>query len=291
MKTLYYDCGELGWSLYLLGHINWLIKYKNFTDFSICTYKNRMFLYEHLPIEVLEIPYQMMKEIKDFDMDGTHLFKHDTQERIHNNYLIKLFNYYYGDEYSINEDYNKFQNESLHESIPSSSRLKAKADKLIPYGMAVLVFPRARIGKFASRNLPKNFYVKLINRLISEFNYINIVSIGLPSSSYNLSNAIGHKQFVDLTTYKEDDMLELLITILNSREVMATVGSQSALPKVSLLQKVQSYMIGHERKRHTETDNWMNTRCGFYTLDRSYKINIDNCVDHFIKWIRNENSI
>jgi len=283
---LFYDCGELGWSLYLLGHLNWLIKERHATNLSICTYRNRRFLYEHLPMEVLTIPYGMSEEIKGLDMDGTHLFSHDTQERIHNNYLINLFEYYYGDEYVINETYGKFQDGSIHESLNSSDQMLSAANIILDYKKCILVFPRKRKGKFGKRNLPERFYIELVNRIHKEFKKIKVVSIGLPSSSYKLSNSISHKNFIDLTTYDKDLMLELVFALLNTGKIIASVGSQSALPKVSLLQKVPTYMIGHEKLRHTKIDNWMNTECGFYELDRSYIININNCVDHFIKWVK-----
>ena len=283
---LFYDCGELGWSLYLLGHLNWLIKKQNVKNLSICTYKNRRFLYEHLPIEVLTIPYGMSQEIKGLDMDGTHLFRHDKQERIHNDYLIKLFDHYYGDKYKINETYGKFFDESLHESLSVSLEMFSIANRIIVDNRCVLIFPRKRKGKFGKRNLPEKFYIDLINRLHNEFKEAKIISIGLPSSSYKLSHNITHKNFIDLTTYDTDNMLELVFALLNTGRVIASVGSQSALPKVSLLQGVPAYMIGHEKLRHTQTDNWMDTECGFYELGRDYVIDIEDCISHFIEWVK-----
>jgi hypothetical protein len=283
---LFYDCGELGWSLYLLGHLNWLIRVKNNKNISVCTYRNRRFLYEHLPIEVLTIPYGISQEIKGLDMDGTHLFRHDIQERVHNRFLTKLFNDYYGDKYEIFENYSKFFDESLYESLESGIGITAIANAIIEYKKCILVFPRKRKGKFGQRNLPEKFYINLINRIHEEFEDIKIISIGLPSSSYKLSNSILSNRFIDLTQYDKDCMLELLFALLNTGKVICSIGSQSALPKISLLQKVSTYMIGHEEARHTKTDNWMNTKCGFYVLDRSYVINIDNCINHFIKWVK-----
>jgi len=294
MKTLYYDCGELGWSLYLLGHLNWLIKNKRTNDFSICTYKNRRFLYKHLPVEILSIPFGMSEKIKNFDMDGTHLFDHDKQERINNKFLKELFHHYYGDKYIIHNEYSKFFDESNHETLLSSLNSLMITNEIIGNNKCILIFPRKRIGKFAKRNLPEEFYIELINEISTKYKDIKIISIGLPSSSYKLTNSIGSNNFIDLTGLDSNEMLELVFTILNTGKVITSVGSQSALPKISLLQKVPTFMIGHEKVRHTETDNWMNTKCGFYELKRDYVIDIQDCIDKFISFfeeLQYENSI
>ena len=71
---------------------------------------------------------------------------------------------------------------------------------------------------------------------------------------------------------------------------VAAVGGQSAPPKITLLQGIPTFMMGHDTKRHTEIDNWLNTRVGFYTITRNdyAVINQIDCTNEMIEFIKGE---
>jgi len=74
---------------------------------------------------------------------------------------------------------------------------------------------------------------------------------------------------------------------------IVAIGGSSSLPKISLLQKVPTFIIGHEKKRVIENENWMKTRVGFYEIYRDAygKFNFKdskNCVDKILDFIEEE---
>jgi hypothetical protein len=73
------------------------------------------------------------------------------------------------------------------------------------------------------------------------------------------------------------------------QSAVAAVGSQSAPPKISLLQGVPTFIIGHQEKRHARTENWMNTKVGFYEIGkRRYStFNSRTCARKIVKFVRN----
>ena len=285
MNTLYYDCGELGWSLYLLGHLTHLTLVRKRTDIAICTYRNRETLYRHLDIEIVPMPDPLLEKISNYDQDGIQLYKLDTNERIHNDKLYKLFDDYFKDRYIINKDYHKFANESVHRPIPSNNSALKSATNIIDDNECILVFPRKRAGKFGKRNLPEEFYIELVNKFLKIYKGITVLSVGLQTSSYWLGKTIKHPDFIDLTSYNSKWLLEITIALFNTGRAMFSVGSQSALPKLSLLQTVPSYMIGHQKSRHVNVDNWMNTSCGFHEVTDYSALDIDDCISDIISFI------
>lgn len=66
------------------------------------------------------------------------------------------------------------------------------------------------------------------------------------------------------------------------------IGSQSAPPKISLLQGVPTFIIGNERIRHVNSENWMRTKIGFYDVhkDSYYKFDFEDCEDKIISFIK-----
>jgi hypothetical protein len=78
---------------------------------------------------------------------------------------------------------------------------------------------------------------------------------------------------------------ELIDVCTNARVV---IGAQSAPPKLALLQGTRTYMVGHEKERHTVTENWMGSEVGFYEVGKGkyHELDIEDCVNKTMEFIR-----
>jgi len=147
------------------------------------------------------------------------------------------------------------------------------------------VFPRCRKAKnFSPRNLSEAFYKDLLYRLCEEFEHDDtyiIRTMGTKSGAYDIDiDKKNYVNFLDRTSL--GDLIEGAVTAI------CAIGSQSAPLKLMLLQKVPSFMIGHEKKRHTETENWMKTKVGFYEITKDEYNDFYNpdCIDKIVEFIK-----
>ena len=167
------------------------------------------------------------------------------------------------------------------EAVDKIYKIKERNDK-----KAMLIFPRCRKGKFGHRNLTKEFYVNLARKLHAEYPDHNLISI----SSKNGAYVLGEEVDFDLVEYDDDKTIDMLIALCNSGKVIFVCGSQSSLPKISLLLGVPTYMIGHEKKRHMEAENWMKTKVGFTEVPPDGYQNLgrgDECINDILKFVKN----
>ena len=69
---------------------------------------------------------------------------------------------------------------------------------------------------------------------------------------------------------------------------IGAVGSQSAPPKIMLLQDVPTFMIGHTRKRHQEEENWGKAKCGFWEIGfvDYNKFYSWECIDKIVEFFK-----
>uniref|UniRef100_A0A6M3L457 Glycosyltransferase n=1 Tax=viral metagenome TaxID=1070528 RepID=A0A6M3L457_9ZZZZ len=288
---LFYDCGELGWSIILAAHVNFLVSRDNKKNVTVCTYRHRFVLYNGLEnVKLIEIPPKILENISHLDHDGTHMYDHINKERITHNKLWSYFNDNFGSGYIVSKDYGiSLYDKLLFYRFNSSESAKATVMNLFKEKL-ILVFPRCRSGKFGNRNLTESFYIKLCERLCDDYPYHVIVSIGSKSSAYLLEDKIENDNFVDLVGWNDNETLDLFIAMCNYCQVEFAVGSQSALPKISLICKIPTFIIGHEKKRHLVDDNWMNTRAEFYRVDRhngKYMLEVedqDGCINKIIEF-------
>jgi hypothetical protein len=286
----FYDVGELGWSLPLSAHVNYL---HNISDREIWVYTwpERFTLYRHIGIKFIEIPREIEAKFKLLDQDGTHLYDHRTKQRVKNSLITVIFETYLrerGLDVEVCNDYGEFHGERTFESlVPSSDIQKKIMDQFL--NKVILVFPRARIGKFGSRNLTREFYVYLINWLCDEFKNHIVLSIGTMEGAYCIDAP--HGNYKNWVTMNNEKKLDYIAGLCRLNYASFAVGSQSSLPKLTLLCKTPSFMIGHERERHVHYDNWMNTPVGFYDVsldfsDNYYLSNKEECVKDVIAFGR-----
>jgi len=271
MKRMYVDIGELGWSFYLSAHVRWL---KQHTDdhVGVMTHADRHCLYHGIADTVYDVPSDFSANFKrdTENFFGIRGILHETLRdyfatQIPSDYELKGF---FG-------RWNKIKAEAIFKPYPYSKELNEKKE--------VLVLPRYRnTGRFSQRNLTEGFYINMINALCAKFPDYIIRAIGIPSGAYNI-NKIKKTNYVN--DVREGADLQALID--RCQVAVAAVGSQSAPPKLTLLQGVPTFIVGHQRARHENGDNWMSTRVEFYDVSKkNYAgINTEDCISRIIAFI------
>lgn len=251
-KLVYIDVGELGWSLYLSAHLRWL---KENTDSQIVVIglPDRRCLYKGLAEEFIEVPRAFYKKYDLNKQDSIRIRKVSWDE------LNGFFFPYVPSGYRFAE-YKEYPN-----NITGSNRIFAPYEytKRPEKRSEILIFPRCRSGLWARRNLSESFYVRMIKRLCDEFPRMNVRTIGTKKGAYSMK--VKRDNYINWVG--EGETLQDLINKCQS--AVAAVGSQSAPPKISLLQGVPTFMIGHQENRQTEKENWMNTKVGFYRIKKN----------------------
>jgi hypothetical protein len=146
-----------------------------------------------------------------------------------------------------------------------------------PHFPIVTVFPRCR-SRASNRNVPAYIWEELVNELKSHF---FVVLGGTPSGSaladYEDSNVL------NLIRYNEPDKMEKLIHYLTYSAF--SISSQSGPTHLSLLCGTPSYIIGHEKIRHSVIDNRFKAPVSFRTVGDYRCIDvttIKNDIENFI---------
>ncbi|MCK4792823.1 MAG: hypothetical protein KAV87_54340, partial [Desulfobacteraceae bacterium] len=145
----------------------------------------------------------------------------------------------------------------------------------------ILIFPRYRNS--VTRNLPKAFYISMINLICDEFPDCFVRTIGTANGAYDI-NEVQKNNYINWVG-KSESIQDL---IDSCQSAIAVVGSQSAPPKISLLQGVPTFIIGHERERHINAENWMRTKVAFYEIrgDSYNNFSSLDCMDKIVDFIR-----
>ncbi len=263
LPLAFIDIGEIGWSQYLSGYINYLKTTKNQKSIIIChPYKN--VLYRNIADDILPIPECWNLEYSKYETEGSHLF--DTENRIR---VMDMFNItklirdtYPKLNYSL--DYGKFINERI--IIPYSHN-QIYLNELNIVDNCILVFPRCRPSKFSERNIDKRFWISMINTLCDIYPKLKIISIGSLRGSFNLSNDITYDNFIDLVPYDDLKTLDIMVGLCNTKQAICSFGNVTGPIKMALVCGTPSFVFGHdhELKRITQEENYCNTDCGYYS--------------------------
>ena len=272
-KLAFVDIGELSWSLYLSAHLRWLKENTNYS-LAVITSFNRKCLYKGLTDLIFDIPCDFYEKFKG-EQSCFGLCTPARKEL--KGYFQKLFpsDYIIPEYFNFGDSYSFLLNKVIYKPYTYSKKLEGRRK--------ILIFPRYRSYlPFSNRNLPKSFYIKLIEVLCNEFHDYEIETSGLISGSYNIE--------VDKDNYKNEikDKSDLQDLIDSCQLTVVAVGGVSAPPKISLLQGVPTFIIGHDKKRYIQRENWMNTKVGFYEVDeKEYaKIDIDDCIQAIVAFVR-----
>jgi len=275
MKLAFVDVGELGWSLYLSAHARWL-KREGYPIPLVVTLPDRMCLYEGLVDDVRAVPPDFNRKFGQsiascFGLEGVPA---DRLRSYFDNMLAP--EYYVTDEMTFRcRPYwpHAYEDSLLFEPYPYKTELSGPKE--------ILVFPRQR--DFVARNIPKKFYISLINQLCDLFQDHVIRTIGASNGAYDIKE-IKKENYIN-QAMKSSSLQDF---IDRCQLAVATVGSQSAPPKIALLQGVPTFMIGHERKRHVEDENWKSTKVGFYEIHKGFydRFDLADCIAKIIDFMR-----
>ena len=279
-KKAYPDIGELGWSLYLSAHLRWL-REKADSSLAVITSPDRKCLYKDSASLIFDIPADFYCRFKG---ERNCFGLHPPAAKEIRAYFERLLPFGY----------------SIPANFSFGCNRRFLADKVIyrPYEYSriiegkkrILVFPRYRVHEaFSFRNLPEWFYIGLVDALCDEFPDYEIKTIGISSGTYNIDMGDNHSNYVNGVV----ESVDLQDVIDEFQMAIATVGGASSLPKISVLQSVPTFIVGHERKRCTKDENWMGVKMGFYEVAKDSYGNFDfkDCTSKildFVKEVMNE---
>lgn len=156
-----------------------------------------------------------------------------------------------------------------------------KTDKKHSDKHIVVVFPRAR-ARAAVRNIPEFVWYGVVEALRQHF---TVVLAGTPSGACLVDYE--EENVINLINYNEQDKSEKIITWLNS--AICSISSQSGGTHMSLLSNCPSYIIGHERQRHTEDLNRLKTATSFRNLVDYRAIDSQTILDDVATFINRLN--
>lgn len=278
MKYVFVDIGELGWSLLLSLHIRWFRK-NSHHSLAVITLSDRKCLYEGLVDLMIDVPkdFYTRFDITKQDLLGLYGTSSEELKRYFENYIPE--GYVWFPELAIggNPGFKKWHR--IYEPYKYSRKLTGKKE--------ILVFPRCRMGlkQFRYRNLPKGFYIHLVRELCASFPDYTVRTMGVHYGAYNIKEV---KQPNYINAVSEESPLQNLIDLCQL--AVAAIGVQSAPPKITLMQGVPTFMIGHEGTRHAQIDNWMGTEAEFYPVSKNqyHKIPQDHCINKVVEWVRKQ---
>ena len=247
MKEAFVDIGELGWSLILSAHTRWL-KRRNQAVPLVMTFPDRMSLYEGLADDVQVVPSNFNQKFGHGIASGFGL------QCITGDQMRAYFNEALAPQYFVSAKMSFrcvkpiFIGQVIFEPYPYKVNHSDRSE--------ILIFPRYRNS--VERNIPKLFYINLVNLICDEFPNCFVRVIGTANGAYDIDevrknnyiNCVGRSGSIQ-------DLID------SCQSAIVAVGSQSAPPKISLLQGVPTFIMGHERERHINTDNWMSTKVAF----------------------------
>ena len=142
-----------------------------------------------------------------------------------------------------------------------------KVNKFVPNDkLLVVLAPRYRPGFKRNWKYWQEFYDMLYNhKLMSNFNFIICGKEG----EYTLDKKDRFYDINKISLNENSSLIGLLFAILD--KAIFTCGSQSAIPNLSLLRKVESLVWGHQKRFHTVDYNYMKTPITFIE-DPKYRL-------------------
>jgi len=273
MKLAFMDIGELGWSMYVAAHVRWH-KEKTDNKVAVMTYPDRRCLYEGLADVVIDVPvtFYSMVDVRRQNCLGIQKVMPDVLKSILSPHFTDG---YHVPDYFVMRCKHPFEDKLIFKPYRYSRKIEGPKE--------IMIFPRHRTGGWYSfRNLPEEFYVRLIERLCVEFPEFSVRTIGTANAAYDMNmDKTNYINWVGRTRSLQD-------MIDRCQTAVAAVGSQSGPPKIALLQGIPTFMIGHQRQRHMEGENWSKTRVEFVKIKDNNYANFDKeeCINRIASFIR-----
>jgi len=263
MMKLYYDVGEIGWSMYLAAHIRFL-KENSEPAGVICSEAKRVF-YRGAASEILTLPPEWKEKFGSLLSDGGHLYNPRTGRRVKDHSIISepLRNAY--PNYEIVTRYGTFPDSRTFAPYEHSEEAEKFCRDTFGERKVIMVFPRCRASKFKGRNIPRKHWEVIINSLCRSFPDRIVASFGSLNGAYGDID-VQHENFTSLVGKNDSLSLDWMVALCNTGTASAAVGNQSGPVKMTLLCGTPTFIFGHEEKRHTVEENWAGTRVGFHNV-------------------------
>jgi hypothetical protein len=257
---LFYDIGELGWSMYLAAHLKFL--HQEGERVSIIAPAAREVFYRDCTREILPVPEEWTDRFGRYPSDGTHLYNPRTGRRIRDQQLLsEPFRRAYPD-YEVVTAYSKFEGERIFEPYRHSDTAVELCRAELGETPVIMIFPRRRSGKFRGRNIPRRQWERISTALCERFGDCLVVALGSIDGAWR-DLRVEEPRFRNLVGWNDRHTLDMMVALCNTRQAIAAVGNQSGTVKMTLLCGTPTYIFGHERERHTVTENWAGTAVGF----------------------------
>ncbi len=151
----------------------------------------------------------------------------------------------------------QFRRKQMWKTLEPSEDAAAYMNSLIPPNVQEVVVVSARGRERAKhRNIPEHVWEDVVDMLSNRF---LVVITGTPHSSF-LTKKVG-RNIINLIHRPGKDGLDVLMAALHRS--MFSVTSQSGPTHISLQTNTPSYIMGHEKQRHSIGENWLKTMCLF----------------------------
>jgi len=270
MNFAYIDIGELDFSIRLSAYMKWF-HLRGCPAALVMTYPDRRCLYEGWVDKVVNVPDEFYRDFDIRKQWGSRVggIARDTQkeEREEDKRENKIFFEYFNKK--LPEGYCVSKEMSFIHGFSEMMTGKNKLFIPYPYGeqlvgkKEILIFPRARqTFPQNNRNIPKIFYIKLIDRLCGEFKDYIIRTMGLKFAAYDIVE-IEKDNYIN--SVEENSSFQKMIN--RCQLAVGAIGSHSTPLLFTMLQGVPSFIVGRDREK-IERDNWLRTRFYFFGVGR-----------------------
>jgi len=275
-RKVIFDIGEIGWSHFHAAHIKYIRKVKEvgiaptkyginlLTHFTVYTFPDRKKLYNcdsqdemrFINIETLHKDLMNPKDIRSgFSIQkfNGRMFKGKDLSgwlqyyNIRNEELSLSFSEFFYPRGGVLP----YRGELLFEPFTTTAHEKDLLHSLIQYEECknIVIFPRFKTGfvYYDKRNWPLENWVELVNLLVL-YTDLNIIICGNSDYTYEFENQyIDNKRITNVSRSKFP--LELTIAALNDSKTVLSVSTQSFGPTLSLLQRCNTLVWGHDKER------------------------------------------
>ena len=268
--------GEFGWELcYWQAHIRWLKeRYPTGIDFLPVTFTGRQAFYRDFVEEIVfhsDVVLDRFGRLDCYNSQGITRREYFTYAGA----LVDRYEAYgaittpnHNGRFYIPSDkmaFKKFHPMHTLKSLINLPPVKKKS---------VMIFPRYRGD---SRDWAEPNWVELVYQL-GKAGY-EVVIGGVKSASC-LIDYEGEGVINLMQIFKGDPFYSLDLVLYYLTKVRAALGSQSALPILSMHQEVPTLMWGHEKERHEKELNYFGTPCRFIE-DPEYKVSVEQVMEEF----------
>lgn len=260
---LFYDIGELGWSIYLAAHLKYLDRQGETA--SVIAPAAREVFYRDCASEIVPLPESWIERFGGYPADGNHLYDPRARRRIRDQALLsEPFREEWPDREIVTE-YSRFEGERVFEPYRHSEKAAETCADLFGEDRVIVVFPRRRSGKFGGRNIPRRQWDRIAGAICEAFPEHVVVAMGSRGGAWP-ELRVDSPRFRNLVGWNDSLTLDLLVALCNTGQASAAVGNQSGTVKMTLLCGTPTYIFGHERHRHTVEENWAGTAVGFWEV-------------------------